>query len=79
MRPWLSITRPLAPSNIEQLIHKTRGLVSSFHGRFFSSEAAVERERMHFDVCIVGAGPAGLSAAIKLKQVSRRAGTTRAL
>ena len=24
---------------------------------------------MDFDVCIVGAGPAGLSAAIKLKQV----------
>ena len=24
---------------------------------------------MEFDVCIVGAGPAGLSAAIKLKQV----------
>ena len=25
---------------------------------------------MDFDVCIVGAGPAGLSAAIKLKQVA---------
>lgn len=27
------------------------------------------RESMHFDVCVVGAGPAGLSAAIKFKQV----------
>jgi len=30
----------------------------------------VERESMDFDVVIVGAGPAGLSAAIRLKQVS---------
>ncbi|MFK0387063.1 FAD-binding protein, partial [Agrobacterium sp. NPDC090273] len=28
-----------------------------------------ERESMEFDVVIVGAGPAGLSAAIRLKQI----------
>ncbi|DBB05478.1 TPA: hypothetical protein ACH3X1_012437 [Trebouxia sp. C0004] len=36
---------------------------------FASKTAALQpREAMDFDVCIVGAGPAGLSAAIKLKQ-----------
>ena len=29
-----------------------------------------ERESMEFDVLIVGAGPAGLAAAIRLKQLS---------
>ncbi|MGJ8562437.1 MAG: 4Fe-4S dicluster domain-containing protein [Alphaproteobacteria bacterium] len=33
------------------------------------SEAAIERESMDYDVVIVGAGPAGLSAAIRLKQL----------
>jgi electron-transferring-flavoprotein dehydrogenase len=32
------------------------------------------RESMEFDVVIVGAGPAGLAAAIRLKQLSERAG-----
>ncbi len=31
--------------------------------------ARLERESMDFDVVIVGAGPAGLSAAIRLKQL----------
>ncbi len=34
-----------------------------------------ERESMEFDVVIVGAGPSGLSAAIRLKQLSEEAGT----
>jgi electron-transferring-flavoprotein dehydrogenase len=34
----------------------------------------VEREQDFVDVCIVGAGPAGLSAAIRLKQLEKEKG-----
>jgi len=35
------------------------------------SENATEREVMEYDVIIVGAGPAGLACAIRLKQLKQ--------
>ena len=35
----------------------------------------MERESMEFDVVIVGAGPSGLAAAIRLRQLAEETGT----
>ena len=49
-------------------VSKEAGL--SAFGGLMSNEELPAREAMEFDVAIVGAGPAGLAAAIRLKQLS---------
>ncbi|KAK0286423.1 hypothetical protein LTR35_004858 [Friedmanniomyces endolithicus] len=56
-----------------------RALSSTVRRRFASVDdsfdpSTIERESDEVDVCIVGGGPAGLSAAIKLKQLANAAG-----
>lgn len=74
----------LLTSTSSNTICTTFGHLNSSWRRFGSSSAALsaaapasagadaaapQREQMNYDVCIVGAGPAGLGAAIKIKQV----------
>lgn len=56
---------PAAPRSFPPLLDAT------VRRRGYASDAApaAERERLKFDVLVVGAGPAGLAAAIKIKQV----------
>lgn len=56
---------PLRLTRITRALHSNSALFNPHH---------VERAEDDVDVCIVGAGPAGLSAAIRLKQLERDRG-----
>jgi len=57
-----------------------RRCLSTTPARFYAeaddsfNPASIERESDEVDVCIIGGGPAGLSAAIRLKQLANEAG-----
>lgn len=77
--------RAAAPSRVvertiwssDAVLRALRGLTArAMSGAPAAEEpAAGERERMEYDVLVVGAGPAGLSCAIKLKQLCQASGT----
>lgn len=71
--------RPLRLITARHLAQLSRALSTSSAARQAEERplydpATIERESDEVDVCIVGAGPAGLAAAIRLKQLERERG-----
>lgn len=70
----LSLVRALAPCRTWSARTAVKSsLTSSLRGLSGAADSGApeQRDSLHFDLLIVGAGPAGLSAAIRFKQASR--------
>ena len=81
LRALQPLLRPVASSSRTRIVLiSARRPLSSSSKRRYATEATdfdlsqVERATDEVDVCIVGGGPAGLSAAIRLKQLEAERG-----
>ena len=64
----------LRPRAIQHLRFSSRNIHITRPRCALYNPSTVERVEDEVDVCIVGAGPAGLSAAIRIKQLEREKG-----
>lgn len=81
LRPYSSSPRRISPRTPRPLFvaGQRRSISSSLKHRYADVDesfepASVDRESDEVDICIVGGGPAGLSAAIRLKQLANEDG-----
>ncbi|KAG5983552.1 hypothetical protein E4U55_007887 [Claviceps digitariae] len=71
----VTMLRPLAGMRMRVFSTSSASMRNDDAGEHESFDpASIERESDEVDVCIVGGGPAGLSAAIRLKQLANEAG-----
>src|SRR4051794_35829777 len=70
-RPRMQSSRAIDAA-VKELAGRSSRIV--FQPRRDEEERMSQRESMQYDVVIVGAGPAGLSAAIRLRQLASEAG-----
>lgn len=69
LRPGLSTLLVRAATRPATVLQVTAYFSISRVAAVNAEQPNTQREQLEYDLCIVGAGPAGLSAAIRFKQV----------